>query len=117
MTATRTDRPTETLDATKVRAQPSLTSSSGAIWLIVGGLLAVTGVAILAPMTALALPALAVAGIVAIVALYAAMVIVKLAVPAGRMRLGLLAAGMILIAVVELGCIGAITAIEWNVLN
>ena len=75
------------LDPTAVRDQPSLTSSSGAIWLIVGGLLGATAVAVLATMVSLGAPAIAVIGIIAIVVLYVLMMLVRLLVRAGRLRL------------------------------
>lgn len=115
MTATKTR--SEPDDATRVRSQPALTTSSGAIWLIVGALLAATGIAVLAPMTALALPAVAVTGILLIVACYVAMLAARLFVGPGRVRLGLMAGGMIGIALVALVCVGVITATEWNVLG
>ena len=86
------------LDPTAVRDQPSLTSSSGAIWLIVGGLLGATAVAVLATMVSLGAPAIAVIGIIAIVVLYVLMMLVRLLVRAGRLRLRLLAVDMICIA-------------------
>lgn len=90
-------------DPTRVREQPSLTTSTGAIWLIVGGLFTAVSLAVLIPMTALPPPGLALGAAIAIGLLYAGMVAVRVAVPAGRRRLGLLAIGMLLIAAVALG--------------
>lgn len=117
MMTTDVGQPAVPGDATRVRNQPSLTSSTGAIWLIVGGLLAATGIAILAPMIGLGSPGIAVAGITVILVVYAAMVIVKLVTRAGRIRLGLLAIGMVFIAIAEFASVGVITATEWNVVG
>lgn len=92
------------------RDQPALTTSSGLIWLVVGGLLAATGVAVLVPMTALPPPGVALAAVIIVSALYAGMVAVRLAVRPGRRRLGLLAAGMIAIAAVALGAVLVVAA-------
>ena len=89
-------------DPTRMRDQPALTTSSGAIWLVVGGLLAAISLGVLVPMTFLpAGSGIAVAGAIAVVVLYAAMVVVRLVV-SGRRRLQLLAAAMIVMAVVAL---------------
>lgn len=85
-------------DPTRVREQPSLTTSTGAIWLVVGGLFTAIALAVLIPMVALPPTGLALAGAVAIALLYVGMVVVRLVVPPGRRRLGLLATGMLLIA-------------------
>ncbi|HEV7956100.1 MAG TPA: hypothetical protein VGP10_02965, partial [Marisediminicola sp.] len=59
----RTEEPDPRADPTKIRNQPALTTSTGLGWLIVGGLLAATGIAILVPMLDLALPSVAMTGI------------------------------------------------------
>lgn len=109
-------RDTAPEDETGVRAQPALTSSTGAIWLIVGGLLATSGIAVLALMIGLGIPGVAITGIILIVLLYAAMIVVRLSVHHGRPRLLALAWLMGAIAVVALLSVGAITAHEWDLI-
>ncbi len=109
------DTPPE--DETSVRAQPALTSSSGAIWLIVGALLATTGVAVLALMSGLSTPWIAIIGIALVVLLYAAMIVVHVAVPRGRARLVTLAWLMGAMAVVTLLAVAVITAYEWDLVG
>ena len=90
------------VDPTRVREQPSLTTSTGAIWLIVGGLFTAIALAVLIPMTTLPPTGLALVAAVVIGVLYVAMVVVRFAVPPGRRRLGMLASGMLLIAAISL---------------
>lgn len=99
---------TDAIDPTRVREQASLTTSSGRSWLLLGGLLAAIGLAILIPMLWLSLPGVALAGIVGVLALYSAMILLRVVVPAGRRRLAFLAAAMIVMAILELGCVGLI---------
>lgn len=99
----------------RVRDQPSLNTSSGRSWLILGGLLALISVAILIPLLSQKPPGVALFGLCAIVALYAAMIVVRVNAQPGRRMLGILAACMIAIALVGLGCIGTIAATTGNV--
>jgi hypothetical protein len=85
-------------DPTRQRNQPALTTSSGLIWLVVGGLMAAISFGVLALLGAW--PAA-----IVIAALYLGMIVVRLLVGPGRVRLGLLAAGMLAIAVVALGAV------------
>jgi hypothetical protein len=101
--------------STRMRDQPSLTTSSGKSWLILGGLLAVIAIAVLIPLLGQAPAGLALFGICASIALYAAMVIVRLNVPRERGMLGWLAALMIAIAVVGVVCVGLIAGTSGNV--
>ncbi|MCU1526061.1 MAG: hypothetical protein JWO18_2955 [Microbacteriaceae bacterium] len=103
------------IDPTRVRDQPSLRTSAGRIWLIMGGLFAVVALAILIPMLWLRASGVATAGIVAVVTLYVVMIVVRFSVGNRRHRLGLLAACMITMAVVALVCVGVVTAVEWRV--
>lgn len=89
-------------DPTRVRSQAALTTSSGGIWLIVGGAFTAVSLAVLIPMTQLPPPGVALGGSIAVGALYLAMVVVRLTVHAIRRRLALLAAGMLGIAVIAL---------------
>lgn len=89
-------------DPTRIREQPALTSSRGAIWLIVGGIFTVIALAVLIPMTALpggvfALVAAIVDGVV-----YLGMIVTTFAIPPGRRRLRVLAVGLLVIAGVSL---------------
>jgi hypothetical protein len=101
-------------DPTLVRNQPALTSSSGLAWIIVGGILAVTGIAVLAPLIGLGPPGLAVGGIALLAAIFLVMVIVRFTTTGGRFRLAIMATCMIAIAVVALVTVGIITADEWS---
>lgn len=96
-------------DPTKVTQQPSLTFSTGLIWLVVGGLFTAIALAVLIPQALAELPPPGVALSAAIVdvVLYAAMVVVRFAVPVTRLRLrlGLLAIGMLAIAAVSLAAV------------
>lgn len=111
----RAHDPTDpTRDPTRMRSQRALTTSHGAIWLVVGGLFAAVSLAVLVPMAWLPGGAVGVVCAIAVAVLYAAMVVVRLAVPAGRRRLGLLAGGMIAMAVVALGGVVAVAAVAWE---
>jgi hypothetical protein len=105
---------TDQRDPTRIREQPSLTTSSGAIWLVVGGLFTSISLGVLIPMTALEPPGVALAAAVAIGLLYFAMVVARVTVPAGRRRLGMLATGMLLIAGVALAAAMIVAAASWN---
>ncbi len=92
----------EDADPTRITSQAALTTSSGNIWILVGGLFAAIAVAVLIALLGSDPPGISGAGAVIVVLLYAAMVIVRLLVRAGRMRLRLLAIGMLAIAAVSL---------------
>lgn len=104
------------IDPTRMREQPSLRSSTGAIWLIVGGLLALVAAVILTLLTSLQAP-LAITGLVIVVVLYAAMIVIRLFVPEGRRRLALMAGCMLAIAAASLIIVGIIAATEWQALG
>jgi hypothetical protein len=99
----------------RVRDQPSLTTSSGRSWLILGGLLSLVAVAILVPLLSQDPPGVALFGLCAIVALYAAMVIVRVNARPGRGMLALLATFMIAIALIGVVCVGIVAATAGNV--
>ena len=96
-------------DETKVTEQPSLTFSTGRIWLVVGGLFTAVALAVLIPQTIAGLPPRGVALAAAIVdlLLYVGMIVVRFTVPVPRLRLrlGLLAIGMLAIAAVSLAAV------------
>ena len=102
------ERPRDHLDSTKVRDQPALRSSSGRVWIVAGGLLLLVTAAVLAWIILSggsgAAP-VAIATGAAVVALYIVLLIVRFAVRPGKLRLRIMAAamiGMALIAVVGL---------------
>jgi hypothetical protein len=99
----------------RVRDQPSLTTSSGRSWLLLGGILALIAVVTLIAMFGSPPAGVALIGICAIVALYAAMVIVRVNLHPGRGMLGWLATIMIAIAVVGLVCVGIIAGTAGDV--
>jgi hypothetical protein len=82
-----------TTDPTRIRSQPALTTSTGRIWLIVGGIFTGVSLAVLMPMTQLPPP-----GAIAVATLYIAMIVARIVIPAGRRRLMLLAAATLTIA-------------------
>jgi len=102
-------------DPTRIRNQPALSTSSGAIWLIVGGLFAIISIVVLVPLVTRQPAGLAMGGIVAIVLLYLAMVLVRFRVGALRRRLGWLAACMLAMAVVAMASVLIISTVEWNI--
>jgi hypothetical protein len=99
----------------RVRDQPALTTSSGRSWLLLGGILALIAIITLVTMLGSPPPGVALLGICVIVALYAAMVIVRVNVRPGRGMLGWLAAMMIAIALVGLVCVGVVAATAGDV--
>lgn len=101
------------LDSTRLRDQPALTTSSGRIWLLVGGLFAGFALIVLIPMALVLDAGAAKFGAIAVGVLYLAMIVVRLAVPGGRLRLGLLAIGLLSVAAVSLVCAGIVAASVW----
>jgi uncharacterized membrane protein len=101
--------------STRVRDQPSLTTSTGKSWLILGGLLSLIAVAVLVPLLSQKPAGVALFAICAIVALYAAMVVVRFNATPGRRMLGWLATFMIAIAVIGVVCVGIIAGSSGNV--
>lgn len=91
-------------DPTPIRNQASLTTSSGRIWLVVGALLTVICGGVLVALGGNPPEGLGFGAAVVIGILYLGMIMVRLAVPPGRLRLGLMAAGLIAIAAIALVC-------------
>ena len=89
-------------DPTRISNQPALTTSSGRIWLIVGGLFTAISLGVLLPMTGLEPRGVALAAAIADVVLYGGMLVARFTVRPGRLRLGLMAAAMLAIAAVSL---------------
>jgi Flp pilus assembly protein TadB len=92
-------------DPTKVTNQPSLTTSTGRIWLILGGIMAAIAVVLLWSLQQVNSTGVAIVGIVVILLLYVAMVEVRLLVRGGRLRLALMAVCFGGIAAVALVCV------------
>jgi hypothetical protein len=107
-TPPREDPPFE--DPTFVRNQPALTRSTSRIWLIAGAILSAVALVILGLLLELD-PRAATIGIVVVIALYLAMIAIRVTVRDSRLRLGLLAAGMLSIAGAALT---VITLIGWT---
>lgn len=103
-------------DPTRIREQRSLSNSTGTIWLVVGGLLTVVSATIFGLLTSLE-ATLALAGLAIVVLLYLAMIAVRLAVPVGRRRLGLMAACMLATAATSLVLIAIIAGTQWEPLG
>jgi hypothetical protein len=101
----------------RMRDQPSLTTSTGKSWLILGGLLSLIAVAVLIPLLGQKPPGIALFGLCTIVALYAAMVVVRLNARPGRGMLGWLAGFMLAIALVGVICVGIVAAGAGNVVQ
>jgi VIT1/CCC1 family predicted Fe2+/Mn2+ transporter len=106
--------PAESADPTLVRDQPALTTSTGTIWLVVGGLFAAVSLGMLIPMAILPGGTVAVIAAIVVAALYLGMVVVRLAIPSGRRRLGVLATGMVLIAVVAFAAVLIVAGASWS---
>lgn len=96
-------------DPTRVTEQPALSFSTGRIWLIVGGLFTVVALAVLIPQIVIGLPPRGVplAAVIVDLVLYAGMVVARLVVPVPRLRLrlALMAIGMLAIAAVSLAAV------------
>ncbi|MGX5680726.1 hypothetical protein [Schumannella luteola] len=103
-------------DPTSIREQRSLRTSTGTIWLVVGGMLAAIAAVLLSFLTTLDL-GVALTGLVIVLALYVAMVAVRALVPRRRRRLALMASCMIGIAAASLLFVGIIAATQWEALG
>jgi hypothetical protein len=102
------------VDPTALREQPALTTSTGAIWLIVGGLFVAVSLGLLIPMATLPTGTVAVVAAIVIALLYVGMLVAKFAIPPGRRRLATLATVMLLIAAISLGAVLFVAAGAWN---
>jgi len=103
-------------DPTRVRNQPALTSANGSTWLIVGGLFALISCGVLAFLIPVQPSGLALVSMIVIVALYAAMIVVRFSVHKQRRRLGWLATLMLTIAAVALTTTVIVSYAEWQLL-
>ncbi len=96
----RSERP----DPTKMKNQPALQTSSGLIWVVMGGLFAILS---LVPLVMLIVSAgasrpVALTAAVLVVLLYALLVVLRLTIPTGPRRLRWLAVCMLTMALVAL---------------
>lgn len=91
-------------DPTLVRNQPTLTTSTGRIWMIVGSALFIVCAGVLVALSAVH-ATVAWTGVVVVTVLYAAMWVARYAVRAQRMRLLTLAALFGAIAAATLVCV------------
>ena len=89
-------------DPTQMRNQPSLTTSTGRIWLIVGGLFTAISLGVLIAMSRLEPVGVATAAAIAVALLYLLMIAARLGVRAGRRRLAIMAAAMLTSALIAL---------------
>jgi hypothetical protein len=97
-------------DPTRLKNQPALTTSSGNIWILVGGLFTAIALAVLIPMAVLDMPpqGLPLVAVILDVTLYLAIVIARLTAPPGRVRLGIMAIALLAIAAISLGTVIAV---------
>lgn len=95
-------------DPTRMSEQPALRTSRGAIWLVVGGILGAISITVLALLTRGAAGGVAVVGIVIEALLYVAMIVIAIFVSRLRLRLALLAAGMLTMAAIAVVALLAI---------
>lgn len=79
-------------DVTRMRDQPQLTTASGTLWVVVGGASATVFIIMFVVLWQALGDTIALAGAVAVGALFAGMLVVRFLIPAGRTRLLLLAA-------------------------
>lgn len=111
------DRP-PARDETRLTEQPSLTFSTGRIWLIVGGLFTAIALGVLIAQAVLGLPpiGLPLAAAVVVAVLYSLMYVARFAVPVTRLRrrLGIMAVLMLAIAAVSLATVIIVAFTSWN---
>jgi hypothetical protein len=100
--------------STRVTEQRALTTANGTIWLVIGGALTALCGGILFAMQQLESGAVALAGFVIVIVLYAAMVVIRIVVGPGRRRLWSLATLTIVIVLTFFVCAGIVTATELN---
>lgn len=99
-------------DSTRMGDQPALRTSGGAVWLVVGGVLAALCIGLLLALNSLQHP-VGLVGAAIVLVLYVFMVAAVLAIPDRRARLLTLACLMIGIAVAGLVFVLIINATQW----
>lgn len=103
--ANRAGQPGDRLDPTRMRNQPALRTSSGTVWIVMGGLFAAASLIPLVMFIARgneAARGAAVVVAVIVVALYGMILIARLAIRPGPARLRTMAAAMLTMAAVAL---------------
>lgn len=103
-------------DPTLMRNQAAMRRSEGTAWLIIGALFLVAGLLVFG-LTLQLQPLVSAVALVALVALYAAMLVVRFTVTHHRPRMLALATLLIAMAVVSLVCAVLVNAQEWAVLR
>nr|WP_274637896.1 hypothetical protein [Microbacterium bovistercoris] len=102
----------ERRDPSAVTAQPALTRSTGRRWLIWGAALGIVVVVVLGFLVPVE-PTTAIIGLVLVIAIYLAMVVVRLAVRPRRARLLTLASllgGMAVVSVISILMVGVVSS-------
>lgn len=100
------------IDPTRVSNQPALRTSRGAIWLVVGGILAAIALTEFLLLLGGATTVLPVVRIVLVTVLYIAMIVSTLAIPASPVSLRVLAGLMIALTVVALVLLAIIASVN-----
>ncbi|MFF1632852.1 hypothetical protein [Leifsonia sp. NPDC058248] len=100
-------------DKTRVTSQPALTVSSGREWLVLGGVLGAISLGVLIPLSALHFD-VALVGACLVFLLYVALIIVRVVVRRGRLRLFTMAALFGAMAIVALVCTAIAAAQAWG---
>ncbi len=100
--------------STKVTEQRALTVASGSNWLVIGGGLSVICGGLLFAMQWLSPAIVATTGFVIVIVLYALMVVTRVVVRPGRVRLWTLATLTILLVITFFVCGGIVAATEWS---
>ncbi|MET4638272.1 hypothetical protein [Mycetocola sp. 2940] len=103
-------------DPTQVRSQPSLTTSTGTIWIVFGAVLAVVCAGVLLALVPLG-PVIAWVGLVLVVALFVAMIVVRFATHPGPRRLTAMASAFGAMALVTLACVVILSGAAWGSLG
>lgn len=100
-------------DKTRVTAQPALTVSSGREWVVLGGVLAAVSLGVLIPLSGLHLD-VALIGACLVLALYIALIVVRLVVPRRQRRVYTMASLFGAMAIVALICTAIAAAQAWG---
>ncbi|WP_022887508.1 hypothetical protein [Glaciibacter superstes] len=103
-------------DPTKVRNQPALNRGTGNTWLVIGGIITLLSIIFFAFGLNLHPVGVALAGLLAVVALYAGMLIARFTIRPEPLRLRTLAVLLLAISVIALVCLGILAWTEWGAL-
>jgi hypothetical protein len=97
-------------DPTRVRAQPQLTTASGTVWVVMAAITALLVGGMFVALWVRLESSVAITGAIIPVALLIGMLVARIAVAPGRLRLGLLAAGYLTMIAVSLVLVLLVTA-------